>query len=439
MSILIQRYAVIENENWTVGSLLHASNEQRKGIKLIDCVELNPVRLDLKRLNNEKDYDYIELTSISVEQGIIKDVKTFKVDEIPKRAKYIAKAGDVLLSTVRPERGAVAIVPKELDGAMVSSALVVLRPASINAELLYFILRSDTCKEDLLRLSAGTSIPTVSIQAIKDYILPIEKVTLTMQSKANELYNQWLNHQMNTRTLKELADAEFGNILLQSNGETKTESNTSTIPYDQLTDRWDASFYMKNNAKTNIWNTPIKVLSELFNSTANGKTPSSGSMENQGTPFVKISDLNNESINLNEVSLYVEDGDYGQATLEKGDLLIARVGSIGKTNVVGEKLHGAIANQNLLIAKVNSDVLAEYVALYLKSSWGMEQVEANKVGIAQPFLQQSAWDKIQIPVPSLEQQIQMVERVQVRLLSVNSDDIERKIANWIRGLTDTAS
>lgn len=46
----------------------------------------------------------------------------------PSRARKAIRAGDVLVSTVRPNLNAVAVVPDHLDGEIASTGFAVLRP-----------------------------------------------------------------------------------------------------------------------------------------------------------------------------------------------------------------------------------------------------------------------------------------------------------------------
>ncbi len=54
--------------------------------------------------------------------------KSIPCDEAPSRARKLVAAGDVLISTVRPERKAIGVVPADLDGAVCSTGIAVLRP-----------------------------------------------------------------------------------------------------------------------------------------------------------------------------------------------------------------------------------------------------------------------------------------------------------------------
>jgi hypothetical protein len=59
----------------------------------------------------------------------------------PSRATWYARSGDVVTSTVRPNRRLSAIIAPDQDGCVVSSGLVVLQPKTVPAEVLLTYLR----------------------------------------------------------------------------------------------------------------------------------------------------------------------------------------------------------------------------------------------------------------------------------------------------------
>ena len=66
---------------------------------------------------------------------------TLPVSEAPSRATWHVRAGDVLTSTVRPNRRLSAIAMPEQDGCIASSGFAVLQPQAVPAEVLLTYLR----------------------------------------------------------------------------------------------------------------------------------------------------------------------------------------------------------------------------------------------------------------------------------------------------------
>jgi type I restriction enzyme S subunit len=72
-------------------------------------------------------FRYIDISSVDNEHKKITDVREIANEEAPSRARQVIRGGDVLVSTVRPELNAVALVPNDLNGAICSTGFCVLR------------------------------------------------------------------------------------------------------------------------------------------------------------------------------------------------------------------------------------------------------------------------------------------------------------------------
>lgn len=95
--------------------------------------------------------------------------------EAPSRARKVIRTDDVIVSTVRPNLNAVAMVPVELDGQIASTGFCVLRANTELVEPRYLFYRA--ISPDFVRaLSArvrGASYPAVSDQDVMDMKIPI--------------------------------------------------------------------------------------------------------------------------------------------------------------------------------------------------------------------------------------------------------------------------
>lgn len=118
---------------------------------------------------NKKIYDsvrYVDISSIETKFGYAFP-NLLKIKDTPGRASYLLQKGDVLISTVRPERNTVALVNQELDEPMIASnGFCVLRPEKINPYYLYAYCKSDVFKNILSGLSTSSMYPTVSDKEI---------------------------------------------------------------------------------------------------------------------------------------------------------------------------------------------------------------------------------------------------------------------------------
>lgn len=93
-------------------------------------------------------------------------------DELPDNAKIMTLSGDVLVSKVRPNRGAIAILRE--DNLLVSGAFAVLRSSGkFSVEVLQVLLRTKIYRELMLKYNVGTSYPVIKDEDVLNLPLPI--------------------------------------------------------------------------------------------------------------------------------------------------------------------------------------------------------------------------------------------------------------------------
>lgn len=140
-------------------------------------VALGELTESVKTWNPTKEPDgefkYIDLSAIdNTSKSVIKVTPTLGADA-PSRARQLVRAGDVLVSTVRPILNGVATVPPELDGATASTGFTVLRPAAeLDGRYLFHWVRSSAFIADMVRKATGASYPAVSDRIVKNSSVP---------------------------------------------------------------------------------------------------------------------------------------------------------------------------------------------------------------------------------------------------------------------------
>ena len=131
-------------------------------------------------------YNYVEIGDIDVGAGTA-TFNAVNTNELPDNAKIMTKQGDLLVSTVRPNRGAVAIL--EDEGLLVSGAFTVLREnGNYPKEILQVLLRTSMYRDWLLRFNVGTSYPVIKDEDVINMPIPLfeETVKQSIVSKVKE-------------------------------------------------------------------------------------------------------------------------------------------------------------------------------------------------------------------------------------------------------------
>ena len=146
--------------------------------------EFVPVKKSCPRtLDN---YNYVEIGDIDIGTGSA-FANTVATEELPDNAKIMTQKGDLLVSTVRPNRGAVAILGN--GDLLVSGAFTVLREdGDYPKEVLQVLLRTSMYRDWLLRFNVGTSYPVIKDEDVLNMPIPIlgDDIKQDVVAKVNE-------------------------------------------------------------------------------------------------------------------------------------------------------------------------------------------------------------------------------------------------------------
>ena len=117
-------------------------------------------------------YKYIEIGDINIGNGEV-NYNLIPTEELPANAKIIVNKGDLLVSKVRPYRGAVAIVDFAGKDIIASGAFTVLQEKQgMKKEVLQVLLRTSFYKDWLLKWNVGSSYPVIKDDDILNLLVP---------------------------------------------------------------------------------------------------------------------------------------------------------------------------------------------------------------------------------------------------------------------------
>jgi type I restriction enzyme S subunit len=119
-------------------------------------------------------FTYVDIASIHPSEKRIFSAKTLLGQDAPSRARRVIRAGDILVSTVRPNLNAVALVPANLDNQICSTGICVLRPTNeVLSEYLYYFVQSPGFVQYLSKLVSGAMYPAVTDRQVLNSKLPL--------------------------------------------------------------------------------------------------------------------------------------------------------------------------------------------------------------------------------------------------------------------------
>ena len=166
----------------------HLPPEHLKAFPSENITRVDQVAEVLKEKRNpgeelEDVFLYVNISSVDVVIGRIRDEEELLGSEAPSRARKIIRKSDVIISTCRPTRGAIAIVPDRLDNQICSTAFSVIRadPSEIIPEYLHWALRLPSTLEQFRKWSTGSSYPAILDEDVMKTLIPVPNLQLQKQ------------------------------------------------------------------------------------------------------------------------------------------------------------------------------------------------------------------------------------------------------------------
>jgi type I restriction-modification system DNA methylase subunit len=145
-------------------------------VYVADVAELIDERADPRRWAS-KHFNYIEISDIDAQTCVVY-TNSIEISATPSRARKLVKSGDVLVSTVRPERGTVGVVGSHQDNSICTTGLAVLRPKAIHSVVLANLLKTKFVTAQLIRNNVGIAYPAINESCLLGVLLPIDRRAL---------------------------------------------------------------------------------------------------------------------------------------------------------------------------------------------------------------------------------------------------------------------
>lgn len=169
---------------------------------------------------NKDSYKYIEISDITIGNGQA-DFNIVSTSDLPANAKIKVEKGDLLYSTVRPYRGAVAIINYDEDDLICSGAFTVIQEkGNYLKECAFTLLRTPVYKEYIMKYSVGSSYPTVKDNDVMNLLIPqipqnIQNEIKTLVKQGIEFNNKAIEYLENAKQAVEIALEQGENFSIE--------------------------------------------------------------------------------------------------------------------------------------------------------------------------------------------------------------------------------
>ena len=135
------------------------------------------------REDSSKKFQYVDIAGVDNINKRVNSARLILGAEAPSRARKKIRGNDVLVSSVRPNLNAVAIVPDHLDGGIASTGFCVLRANRESLDPLYLFLYVTTAHfiETMVSKARGANYPAVSDKDIREIEIPLPPLYMQRQ------------------------------------------------------------------------------------------------------------------------------------------------------------------------------------------------------------------------------------------------------------------
>ncbi|MCX2683159.1 restriction endonuclease subunit S [Campylobacter sp. MIT 21-1684] len=137
---------------------------------------------NIKSFNLNKNFNYLQISDIDLNNGLTYSAIEVDFTDIPDRATYVLQKNDICVSSVRPNRNAVALIknPKRLIG---TSGFCVLRLKEkvILPEFLYVFCKTEFFITKMMRANTASLYPAVLDSDIHKCKIPLLPMSFQLE------------------------------------------------------------------------------------------------------------------------------------------------------------------------------------------------------------------------------------------------------------------
>ena len=334
---------------------------------------------------------------------------------------------DDILFCLRGSLGKVGLV-KGIEKGAIASSLVIVRPiAQAHPRFLLYFLRSPLANKEIDKHNNGSAQPNLASKSLAKFVVPVAPIE--EQKRIAEKLDTVLTRvdAVNTRL------ARVAPLLKRFR-----QSVFAAATSGRLTEDWRTANNVKP-ASDAVAGTPF-CATQMANILSKARTPlktgpfgtllsKSEHVEN-GIDVVGIENIDRGLFRAgSKIHVTPEKAlELSAYDLMPGDVIISRSGTVGEVCVVPAGLGELRFSTNIIRVVLNEEIIKPgyFVFLFLGCTQVLEQVDDLCKGSTRIFLNQTILNAISYPVPILEEQTEIVRRVET--LFAFADRLEARLA-----------
>lgn len=147
-----------------------------------------------------------------------------------------------------------------------------------------------------------------------------------------------------------------------------------------------------------------------------------------GVPYVRVTEMKDGYIDISQLRRTSKERarKFARATLEPGDVLISKDGTIGRVAVVPPELQGGNITQHVMRAPIHRFIEREYIVCALRAPYTQSWLTGELKGVALQGVNVEDFRRLPLPIPPNQEQKEIARRVEA--LFKLADAIEKRVA-----------
>lgn len=357
-----------------------------------ELVKIASVFRERRETVSDKDFAPLSVTM----QGIVPQLETAAKTDNGDNRKKVCK-GDFVINSRSDRKGSAGISP--LDGS-VSVISIVLKPSKkLHERYVDYLLTNYYFQEEFYRYGKGivADLWSTKFSSMKGMFIPLPPLTEQtaianyLDAKSEQINRFIEKKQKLIALLKEQKQAVINELLEDKDG------------------KWER-----------------RKLKYCVTKVGSGITPSGGASvyKDFGIPLLRSQNIHNDKLELSDVAFISQDvhDSMSGSKVKAGDVLLNITGgSLGRCYFASEDLGEANVNQHVSIIRPHSNkVRTEFLQLLLISEIGSKQIWREQTGSGREGLNGGAIKNFVFPMPSLEEQVEMITAIRKGTSSIDS-------------------
>ena len=156
--------------------------ENVEWVMLPEICEINSESADPKSKFKNENFVYIDISGVESGTGRVSFKNQLSSDNAPSRARRVVQNDDVIMSTVRPNLKAIALLKNLPDRAIVSTGFAVLRAkSSLDPHYLYLTLGTHAVVSQMTARMGKGSYPSINENDVEQIKVPLPSLEVQKQ------------------------------------------------------------------------------------------------------------------------------------------------------------------------------------------------------------------------------------------------------------------